>query len=132
MIETVQYAVPAAPSNNDTVVLYNSAANGRKHGLALNGITRVIINFISVNQASANDGFKAYASIDGGANWYPVDFDGTMPATVAATSAGVDARHDFDTTGYLDLKFEYTAGATAPTTWIVSAVAIRGIRDTGR
>lgn len=117
---------PAAPTSGQTVTLYECK------DVVAAGIIRVIVTFYSLNQASAALGLKSYGSANGGVNWDDNDFNSTMPATVSATAVGVDIRHDFDIAGYLGFKVTYTAGVTAPTVWRVSAVGLRGIRDSGQ
>lgn len=119
------YPAHVAPTAGETITLCEYP------DLVSLGIIRVIITFYSVNQASAALGLKAYASSDGGVTWDQVDFNSTMPVTAAATSAGVDHRHDFDVVGYLGFRVTYTAGVVASTVWRMSAVGLRGIRDSG-
>jgi hypothetical protein len=115
--QRIKIGAPAAPANNGTVVLFDSTVH-LKGGLAQNGIGRVRLSFPGLDQASAADGLKGYTSPDKGATWYPFKFGGTvLPATVAAdTGADHDAFDIFVGTEE-DVKFEFTAGAAAPTVW---------------
>lgn len=117
---TIQIGAPAAPANNGTVVLFDSTT--LKVGLHLLGVTRVRLSFPGMNQASAADGLKGYKSTDKGANWYAATFSeagaaATLPATVAADTGSDSSSYDIPVLGERDVKFTFTAGATAPTIW---------------
>ena len=119
---------PAAPGNNATVTLYEQGSESPQPFIRP---LRVLINFLSVDQASATNGLKAYAKYTSSGSWRQVDFNSTMPATVGASSAGVDNIHDFDVAPYKFFKVEYTAGATGPSTWELIITKVYGSRDTG-
>jgi hypothetical protein len=107
----------AAPTANATVVLFDST----KHlpgGLSQNGIGRIQISFIGLDQASAAGGLIGYSSPDKGTTWYPFKFGGTtLPATVAADTGADHSAYDIFVGTEEDVKFTFTAGATPPTVW---------------
>lgn len=120
---------PAAPTSGATVVLYTQGSESPQPFIRP---MRVTINFLSVDQASAANGLKAYAKSTSAGTWRQLDFNATMPVAIAASSAGVDDIHDFDVVPYKYFKVEYTAGATPPSTWELIIQQIYGSRDTGR
>ena len=128
MLSTVHLTTPAAPGNNATAVLFDSTqplgTTGEKHWLARQSIAYFEVSFLSVNQASAANGLKFYASSDGGTNWDQIE----AGITIAATTSGVVDTYRRYIGCYTDFKAEYTAGATGPTTWRVAVTLTRGDR----
>lgn len=124
-IQSFDIAPPAAPTLNQLLVLLNTATwtGGPMKVIPVMGISRIIVTFLSINQASQAAGVKAYASSDGGTNWDQV---GAGVATIITASA--EQKFDYPVDGYSDFKVEYQAG-TAPTVWRVSIKAIIGQRQ---
>ena len=116
-MESARFAWPSAPTAGATVTMFDSSAAFSKKMMRTVDCTRVQVNFLSVDVASATNGLKAYGSSDGGTNWDQVDLNGTMPATVAASTSGQDNSHDFWVAKYDDFKVTYTCGTTGVSTW---------------
>lgn len=127
MSEFCQFAAPSKPASGATVALFNSvtAFNGAKL-MRQAHLTRIQINFLSVSHVSGTGGLIPYKSVDGGTTWYAVDFNGLMPATVAASTTGKDNVYDFWVGDTIDFKVEYTASANTYTTWAVSVTGYFG------
>lgn len=125
--ETISFTPPAAPGNNATVKLFDSTTmlgNEPAKMLAVLGINRIEVSFLSVDQASAALGLRSYASSNNGTNW-----DETQAAiAVGATVAGTVNTFDYPVDRFDDFKLEYTAGASGPTVWRVSIKGIVGKR----
>lgn len=132
--ETVIFASPAAPANGATIVLWSSCSpsagvNGAfgPKMMRMLDMTMLEIKFIQhATNASAANGLKPYVSQDGGTTWLQTDFAGTMPVQVAALAANATKEYKFVVTDINDFKVEYTAGATAPTTWALNITGIFG------
>ncbi len=125
--ETIWIKAPAAPGDAATVTLFNSTTmfGGEAcAALSLFKISRVIVTFLSINQASAANGLVPSASSNDGANWDQTE----TGITVAASVAGSVETHDFAVDRFRDFKLLFTAGATGPTTWRVTVCAIVGQR----
>jgi len=133
MNETVRFTAPAVPGDGATITIWNSiTAFGRSHMLRMTKMSMLQVLFIlHGTNASAASGLKPYCSTDGGTNWRLMDFKdasavATMPVQVAALAAGANKRYAFEITDVDDFKLEYTAGATAPTTWELEVTGIFG------
>lgn len=126
-IDQFSVTAPAAPGNNATVKLLDTTTMfGETWSKVIPsmGLSRVVVAFLSVNQASAANGLKAYSSSNGGTNWDQIELGTNVPASVAGSTQQEDLVIDlFD-----DFKLEYTAGATGPTTWRVTIKVICGQR----
>ena len=119
MSEAPRIGVPDAPASGATIDLFNSVtAFGAKQMRALD-IRRIIVAFLQVSHASAANGLKSYASTDGGTNWDTVDFDGTMPKAIDASSTSTDVIEDFKVSQYDDFKLTYENSANTLTAWRV-------------
>lgn len=119
--ESLNISFPAAPGNNATAVIFNSATQlGSGKNLRSLQVVMVELTWFLLDQASAANGLKFYASIDAGTNWrqcsLPDDTGtATMPVSVAALAASTNHTFRFVTTQFNDVKIEWTAGATGPT-----------------
>jgi hypothetical protein len=131
MTETFTCSVPAAPTAGATIKLFDSTAAFGAGMLRLLDVRRVIVDFVNISHGSAASGLRAYASTNGGTNWDEVDHSGTMPATVAASTATDDDIKNFKVDAYSDWKLEYTNGASQPTTWRVTVVCVCGDNNPG-
>jgi hypothetical protein len=116
----IKVGPPTKPGNNATVTLLDSTVTFSKAGLSAKGIGRVTMSFPGIDQASASGGLIGYTSPDKGTTWYPKTFAAvgsvsTLPATVAADTGADSSSFDIFVGTEEDVKFTYTAGATAPT-----------------
>jgi hypothetical protein len=116
-LQRIRVPAPAVPANGATVTLMDSTVH-MKGGLAMMGIGRVHISFPKLDQASAAGGLIGYTSEDDGATWdafaFSVGGSGGLPATVAAATASDYSAYDIFVDTAEDVKFTFTAGATAP------------------
>ena len=125
-IESFYVKPPAAPGNNGTAILFDSTTmlGGEAYkGLRINQIDRIIVSFLSVDQASAAAGLKNFASSDNGANWDPV-----AAGVATIITAGAVQQSDFPVQGYDDYRITWLAGATGPTVWRLSIQCVCGQR----
>lgn len=110
-------SVPAAPTSGQTITLYEclrtSMPRTYKHP------RRVVINFVSLSHASASGGLVFNVRSAGGA-WRSSDANGAMPATVAATSAGIIRTYDILTAYHPEFQITYTNSASSLTSWEVT------------
>ena len=122
LFESVEVAAPAAPANNGTVTLFDSTKVFGPKNMRMFGVGRVQLDFQGLDQASAASGLIGYQSKDGGTTWTKFSFgytgsaSGTLPATVPAATADDSTTYDIFVGACKDVKFTFTAGATAPTT----------------
>lgn len=118
---TARIAAPAAPGNNATAVLFDSTKVFGAKMMRSFGIGRVGLSFPVLDQASATNGLVGWQSADGGTTWKKFSFGytgsatGTLPATVTAETATGSLTFDIYVGTCDDVKFEFTAGATGPT-----------------
>jgi hypothetical protein len=126
---TIGLGAPAAPGNNETVTLFDSRVSF-KGGLRMAGITRVIVSFPGIDQASATSGLKAF-KWDGTA-YQDATFN-VLPATVPADTGSDSESYSLLVMGERDVKITYTAGATGPTaaTWNPQITAVAGNAEAG-
>jgi hypothetical protein len=119
--QPIRVGAPAVPANDGTAVLFDSTVT-LKGGLQMSGVARIRIDLAGVNQASAASGLKGYKSPDKGAHWYLSAFSATgssasLPATTTADTGADGYSVDIFLGTCADVKFTWTAGATAPTVW---------------
>lgn len=129
--QRIQVAPPTKPANNGTVTLFDSTVAFSKMGLAMVNAGRFKLSFPGLSQASATDGLKGYVSGDGGTTWSLNTFaasggSAVLPATVAADSASDSDAFDIYIGCYPDVKFTFTAGATAPSaaSWAMVSIFV--------
>lgn len=131
-------ATPTGPANEGTVTLFDSTQSF-KGGLSMHGVTRVELAFPGLSQASATGGLIGYVSGNKGTTWTPCAFTSTgssasLPATVAADTGSDFSAYNILVMPYEDVKFTFTAGATAPSaaTWaLVTITAVTGNPHSG-
>jgi len=122
---------PTVPGNNATVTLFDSTVTFKKMGLATHNVGRVKFSFPGLSQPSAASGLIGYVSGDGGTNWYQSTMSASgsstsLPATVPADTGTDNAAYDVYVGCYADVKFTFTAAATAPSaaTWAMVGIFI--------
>lgn len=125
-MESARLATASTPSSGATVTLFNSVTAYGAGMMRTVDLTRIQVNFLNVSHASAASGLIPYASSNGGTNWDQIDFRGTMPVTVAASTTGQDNVYDFWVAPYDDFKLTYTASANTYTAWRVTVTAYFG------
>ena len=133
-ISQFEIAAPAAPGNGATITLVDTTkwspggvdTTKSMKVIPVMGINRIIVTFLSIDQASAANGLVGYGSSNGGTNFDQIQ----AGATVNVTSAAVQA-FDYLVDPYDDVRILYTAGATGPTVWRVTIKAIVGQRHVG-
>jgi hypothetical protein len=128
---TARLATTAAPDNAGTVTLFDST-KAFKGGMRMHGVGRVKLAFPALSQASAAGGLIGYISGDKGVTWNPCSFSAvgssaTLPATVPADTGADSASYDIYVGPYDDVKFTFTAGATAPSaaTWAQATISVQ-------
>lgn len=130
-ISQFDIAPPAAPGNGATISLVDTTkwspggidTTKSMKVIALMGISRIVVSFLSVDQASAASGLIAYGSSNGGTNFDQIQAGATVNATSSAAQV-----FDYEVDAYDDVKIAYTAGGTGPTVWRVTIKAIVGQR----
>jgi hypothetical protein len=118
----MQIGAPAAPGNNETVTLLDTAVLFNGAGLPLMGIRRVRLAFPGLDEDSAVSGLNGYVSPDKGTNWYIDTFEadatpGGLPVQVTAQDSEGFMWYDIAVVHAKDVKFTFTAGATGPSVW---------------
>jgi len=126
----IKIGPPTVPGNNATVTLFDSSII--PGGLSTNKIARVRFDFAGINQDSAVLGLRGYKSPNRGTTWYEATFDVALPIQITADTGADSMSVDINVTGLSDdVKFTYTAGATAPTVWSPTITLQTGSVESG-
>ncbi len=137
---------PAAPGNAATILLFSThpklvgslvgtAAgavtiqadfDGRSQGISGNQLAAVEFVFLENDQASNANGIRLYALKKDGTTWREVDLKDDLgvasigaasPRQVPVIATPAEYRLLIDTSRYVGVAVEYTAGATGPSAW---------------
>ena len=128
--EIIDFGAPAVPAINGTAVLFDSTVFFNKMGLSMMRIGRVQLGFPGIDGTPGT--LTGYTSNDKGATWNQFAFGlASLPATVAVDTTTDHNSYDIFVATEKDVKFTFTAGATAPTVWKPTIKAQAGNTHSG-
>ena len=147
MKERIYATWPARPTANGQSIILVSNADKTANGAvsptpstttALGDVDLIDITFHDIDQASAANGLRAYASPDGGTTWYETDLKSdndaatvgsAQPSQVPALTSVQEWRETFVVSHLKCWAIEFTAGATPPgaSHWAGTIALHRGV-----